>query len=90
VAGGRSELDRWARVLLVHDDTDALTELARLRERLALLALASARLEQLLNGAPDAELLSVLREASEDGLNLWGAVCVVQRRFKAHERGGDQ
>ena len=90
VANRKGELDRWARVLSVGNDSDALTELGRLRERLVLLARGSLQLERLLDGAPDAELLSALREAKEDGINLWSAVCIVQRRFEEHERGGGQ
>lgn len=82
------ELDRWARVLAVSNDTDAITELTGLREKLGDMALWALRVRVTLRNCPDPELLVMAREAAQDAVDLWIALGLVQRRFEAHERGG--
>lgn len=82
-----TELDRWARVLAVSNDNEALTELDRLHERLKGMAYLLLRIEVTLRDAPDLDLLEAVRQGREDAINLWAAVGVVKRKFRAHERG---
>ncbi len=65
------ELDRWARVLAVSNDGDAVTELKRLRQKLHYMALWALRVEASLRYAPDHDLLVLAREGAQDAINLW-------------------
>lgn len=82
------ELDRWARVLAVSNDGDAITQLDQLREKLKYMAYWALRVEISLRDCPDPELLLMSHQATQDALTLWSALGVVQRKFRAHERGG--
>jgi hypothetical protein len=82
-------LDRWARVLGATNDAEALTELARLRQRLVKLAVASLHVERFLASAPDPELTAALSIGHDTGLELWSRVKGIELKFVAHERGGN-
>jgi len=86
---GRNELDRWAKVLGVTNDTEALAELGQLRKRLVNLAIASMGVERALANAPDPELTAALSIGHDTGLELWSRVKGLELKFVAHERGGN-
>ncbi|WP_328333030.1 hypothetical protein OHA70_15510 [Kribbella sp. NBC_00382] len=81
------ELDRWARVLAVSNDGDAITALGELREKLKYMAYWALRVEVSLRGCPDPDLLVMSRQAAQEAIDLWSALGLVKRKFEAHERG---
>ncbi len=87
MAGGTTELDRWARALGAGTDADALSQIEPVRKGLMDSLVRVLWVEKALQGSPDPDVLIAVRQAGEDAINLWSAVELVKGKFERHLRG---